>query len=611
MRYLSTRSSTSSFDAPPSAWTSAAALNSASTKPADLDPVVDPSRDDALQDEALTHDLPRVAGPIPVAGFFIVVVEAAERLAYYGASSTFFNLIAYPAQTAAQLAQVQAGTLALQPGAFDQGTAVANGLINFFTLACYLSPIGAAIVADHTWGKYRAVVIYSLVYLCGWILLTVSAVPSSHAADGTPVFGRAALPLFVLAILVIGFGAGIKSLISVMVADNVPREPYIHVRHNGQREVIDPDLTVSRVYVWFYWSINIGSVVGMLACTTLERSAFWKAYLVPACSMVVAIAVFVMGRRRYHAPATPDGSVIMNSVRCIAYAAQRRRRYRKQSIITSSGSQRECEQRVWPDRLVDDLKRTLKACSIFPIMIIYWLAYSQQTSNLISSAAQMERPVWLNNDVVPLLDPVLLCLLLPVFDRVIYPWLARRRIRFSPLRRMALGIALGGISMLSASAIQARVYHAPPYFNHPLVDSDGQPATGTPNHVSIWWQLIPYFLIACSEILASASALEFAYVASPDALKCLVAALALLPSAAASLINLVISPLARDPHLTIIYGVYGGLAITASCVFWVLFRHLDAEHAQMQHGATTTNSNKSSQVDLSIGISPDSDLSIS
>ena len=67
------------------------------------------------------------------------------------------------------------------------------------------------------------------------------------------------------------------------------------------------------------------------------------------------------------------------------------------------------------------------------------------------------------------------------------------------MTRISLGFVLAGLAMFWAAAVQYAIYISPPNFHHPLFGADGSPQTGTPNHVSIYWQLGPYVLIAISE----------------------------------------------------------------------------------------------------------------
>jgi POT family len=64
----------------------------------------------------------------------------------------------------------------------------------------------------------------------------------------------------------------------------------------------------------------------------------------------------------------------------------------------------ESSKRSWTAAFPDELRQALKACSIFPLMTIYWVAYSQMTTNLISQASQMDLPSWLTNDLINIID---------------------------------------------------------------------------------------------------------------------------------------------------------------------------------------------------------------
>lgn len=78
-------------------------------------------------------------------------------------------------------------------------------------------------------------------------------------------------------------------------------------------------------------------------------------------------------------------------------------------------------------------------------------------NNLVSQAATME----LNgvpNDIVNNIDPIALVIFIPIFDQIVYPFLARRGIRFTPLKRIALGFFLASLSMVAAAVVQYYIY---------------------------------------------------------------------------------------------------------------------------------------------------------
>jgi POT family proton-dependent oligopeptide transporter len=79
---------------------------------------------------------------------------------------------------------------------------------------------------------------------------------------------------------------------------------------------------------------------------------------------------------------------------------------------------------TFDDAWVDEVSRGFKACYVFLWLPIFWLPYGQMTSNLVSQASTMK----LNgvpNDIVHNLNPFTLLILIPIFDKLLYPALAR------------------------------------------------------------------------------------------------------------------------------------------------------------------------------------------
>jgi dipeptide/tripeptide permease len=168
--------------------------------------------------------------------------------------------------------------------------------------------------------------------------------------------------------------------------------------------------------------------------------------------------------------------------------------------------------------------------------------------------------------MLPTLNPLAIILLIPLMDRVIYPFLrARYHLALTPITRISLGFLVAALAMAYAGGLQVAIYHA------------------LPNSIHIAYQAPAYILIAVSEILASITGLEVAYAKAPENMKSFIMSLFLLTSAGGSALGIVIAPLARNPYL---HWMYFGLAVAAASTgfaFWRIFRSIEDTAKTMEH----------------------------
>ncbi|KAF2996484.1 peptide transporter ptr2 [Curvularia kusanoi] len=285
-------------------------------------------------------------------------------------------------------------------------------------------------------------------------------------------------------------------------------------------------------------SINVGSV-SAIATTLLElHIGFWSAYLLPLIMFCVGYAVLVAGKDRYIIK-PPQGGVIGRCFRALWIAA---RNGFDVDAARPSAPLNSTRRLPWDDAFISELKTALRACKVFLFFPIYWLTYSQMMNNFISQAGQMQLHS-LPNDILPNIDPLTIILLVPLMDRLIYPFLRTRlHLAFTPATRITLGFLIASLAMLYASILQHFIYTSPPCFSLPsacpaalIPGTNGQFA---PNRIHIAWQAPAYVLIALSEILASITGLEIAYAQAPASMKSFIMSLFLLTSAGGSALGI-------------------------------------------------------------------------
>lgn len=203
------------------------------------------------------------------------------------------------------------------------------------------------------------------------------------------------------------------------------------------------------------------------------------------------------------------------------------------------------------------------------------------------------------NDVLSNLDPLALIILIPICDIIIYPGLRRMGYNFTPLKRITMGFFTGAAAMAWAAVVQHYIYRRNPcgYYVSTCMDAKGNPIT---SNLNVWIQTGSYVLIALSEIFASITGLEYAFTKAPKNMRSLVMAVFLFMNAIASAIgeafvcehlrdpsvghqntDFSLIALSADPLLVWNYSVMGVLAGVAGVLFWIRYRHLDAQEDEL------------------------------
>jgi POT family proton-dependent oligopeptide transporter len=216
---------------------------------------------------------PYRTAPSPTSGMpggvpFIVANEAAERFSYYGMRAI---LVVFMTKH----------LVAADASAAPMTDAEAREWFHVFAAAVYFFPLLGAVLSDFVLGKYRTILLLSLVYCAGHLAL---------ALDGTRLGLSVGLTL-----IAIGSG-GIKPCVSAHVGDQFGRA------NAG---------LLQKVFGWFYLAINFGAFLSsLLTPWLLDHAGPHVAFGVPGLLMLLATWVFWLGRHRFvHVPAAGTGFV--------------------------------------------------------------------------------------------------------------------------------------------------------------------------------------------------------------------------------------------------------------------------------------------------------------
>ncbi|KAA8564810.1 hypothetical protein EYC84_010581 [Monilinia fructicola] len=506
--------------------------------------------------------LRRVGDSLPMAAWLVAIVELCERFSYYGCVGLFQNYIQRPLDGS------------LGRGALGMGHRTATALTVFFSMWCYFTPIFGAIMADQYLGRFKAIIYFAIVYMVGLLVLVLTSLPIALQSG-------AGLGGFIAAILIIGVGTGgIKANVSPLIADQYTRKRMaIKVLDNGERVIIDPAVTISRIYLIFYWCINIGAL-SLLATPYMERDiGFWSAYLMCLCVFLVGFATLLFGRKQY-VVRPPNGTVITDAFKVIGMMIKYRKLdAAKPSYQTANNIP---QSNRWDDQFVDEVKRALIACRVFVFYPIYWLVYSQFSSNFVSQAGEMNTH-GVPNDLSQNFDPISIIILVPIMDRIVYPLFRKLHIKFRPISRITFGFIVASLSMMYAAIVQHLIYKSGPCYGQPLNCAAALLPDGTiqPNNVHFAIQIPAYIFIGVSEIFASVTGLEYAYTKAPVSMKSFVQAMFLLTNAFGFALSEAFIPLVGHPTILWMFvGLCGG-SFGAGVLFWLIYHKLDAQEDEL------------------------------
>ncbi|KAH7088694.1 POT family-domain-containing protein [Paraphoma chrysanthemicola] len=522
--------------------------------------------------------LRRVSGKIPWTAFTIAFVELCERFGYYGCQVLYTNFVQKELPIINGVPQTTGRDPRTdgQPGALGMGQRASFGIGTFNSFWAYTTPIIGAIIADEYLGRFNTIFIAIAFSIVGHILLIISAVPPVLTS------GKAIAP-FILGVITLGFGTGaFKANISPLIAEQYRQSKprVIKDPKTGERVISDPNITISRIFLYFYMFINMGSLTGQIGMVYVEKYVgFWCAFLLPTILFCCCPIVLWFCRGKYHL-SPPTGSVLIRAIKLLKLATkgkwsanpvQTRKNFKSErfweDVKPSHLGSAKPGWMQFDDAWVDQVARGLRACSCFTWIPLYWLSYNQMNNNLTSQAATMQRN-GVPNDLITNLNPISLVIFIPIVDNFLYPALRKAGIKFTPIKRIAFGFVLASLAMVSASVIQYYIYKlgaCGKYMNE----------CDTFAPVNVWTQAVPYVLVGFSEIFTSITGLEFAFTKAPKNMRSLVTSYWHFMSAFSNAIGQALVSLSEDPLLVWNYAVVAILAFIGGCLFWLHQRPTD------------------------------------
>lgn len=466
---------------------------------------------------------------------YILGNECCERLAYYGMSS---NIVRYFKHQ------------------LNQHSATAAKNQSDWSGTCYITPLIGAFIADAYLGRYWTIACFSIIYVIGMTLLTLSASVSGlkptcqkkNVCDPTNV--QSAICFIALYLVALGTG-GIKPCVSSYGADQFDDTDESEKKHK------------SSFFNWFYFSINIGALIASSFLVYIQDHVGWGwGFGIPAVTMGIAVVSFFSGTRLYRnqkpggSPLTRICQVVVASLRKYRVKVPKDKSllyetadaessaiigsrkldhtkdfsfFDKAAVEVQSDGNNDGSRDSW--RLcsvtqVEELKAIIRLLPIWATGIIFSAVYNQMGNFFVLQGELMDTRVGNTSFKIPpaslgIFDTLSVIFWVPIYDRIIVP-VARKftghKNGLSQLQRMGIGLFISIFSMISAAILELvrlGIVRRHNYYERKEIP------------MSIFWQVPQYFIIGCAEVFMFIGQLEFFYEQAPDAMRSLCSALSL------------------------------------------------------------------------------------
>ncbi|KAM5583338.1 hypothetical protein ABKV19_003303 [Rosa sericea] len=464
---------------------------------------------------------------------FILGTECCERLAYYGMSS---NLITY------------------FKGHLKQSSAKAAKSNSNWSGTCYLTPLLGAFLADAYLGRYKTIASFSIIYIIGMTLLTLSAsIPGMKPTcvskdDCYANSGQTAACFIALYLIALGTG-GIKPCVSSYGADQFDDDDVVEKKHKGS------------FFNWFYFSINVGALIASSVLVWVQMNEGWSwGFGIPAVAMAIAVVSFFSGTRLYRNQ-KPGGSPLTRIIQVLVASV---RKYKvivpedksllyeiadAESVIKGSRKLDHTNEfrffdkaavveptdhikdSIDPWRLatvtqVEELKSIIRLLPVWATGIIFAAVYNQMSNFFVLQGTLMDLHVGKSSFEIPaaslsVFDPLSVIIWVPIYDQFIVPFARKftgHRNGLTTLQRMGIGLFISIFSMVCAAILELIRLRSVKENNY--YDREHMP-------MSVFWQSPQYFLIGAAEVFTFIGQLDFFYDQAPDAMRSLCSALSL------------------------------------------------------------------------------------
>ncbi|PWZ09215.1 Protein NRT1/ PTR FAMILY 5.10 [Zea mays] len=404
---------------------------------------------------------------------FVMAMEIAERFAYKGVAA---NLITY------------------LTGPLGQPMARAAASIDAWKGVSQMLPLPLACVADAWLGRYRAIVLASLIFAVSMGALSLSS--------ALPALRGGHVAIFYVALYLVALGEGAhKPCAQAFAADQFDEK--------------DPRESVARssFFNWWYFGMCAGTAVTTMVSSYVQDNVGWGlGFGIPCIVIVASLVLFLLGTRSYRFYTTAAASPFSRVGKALLALVQSwAPKHRTRKLGDSDGDA----------VAVEEVKSVLRLLPIWASCIIYAIIFSQTSTFFTKQAATLDRRIGARFKVpaaaLQTFISVSIVVFIPVYDRLFVPLARRytgRPTGITMLQRVGAGLALALVAVALSALVEMKRLRVAAEAG--LVNT---PKAQLP--MALWWMVPQYVLIGVADVFAMIGLQEFFYDQVPNAVRSL------------------------------------------------------------------------------------------
>uniref|UniRef100_A0A6P4AZC7 protein NRT1/ PTR FAMILY 5.10-like isoform X2 n=1 Tax=Ziziphus jujuba TaxID=326968 RepID=A0A6P4AZC7_ZIZJJ len=420
-----------------------------------------------------------------------------------------------------------------------QSTATAAENVNAWDGTASLLPLLGAFLADTFLGRYRTIVVASLLYVLGLGLLTVSALlPSLRASIyqtnkvSSSSVSEFQVVLFFFSLYLVAFAQG-------------GHKPCVQAFGADQFDGHDPEESKAKssFFNWWYFGLCAGSFAANWIVSYIQDNLNWGlGFGVPCIAMAVALVVFLCGTPTYRhriivqdkdSPFVRIGRVFILAIRnwkvkplvltteaeyCGVHESSEQFKFLNKALAVRNGLKEEVKVSCSMEE-VEEAKAVLRIVPIWGTCLIYGIVLGQCSTFFVKQAATMKRTVMAGFDIpaasIQSFDSLAIVLFIPIYDGILVPMASSytgKPSGITTLQRIGAGIVLSVLSMALAAVVEMKRLKTAQEYG--LVD---KPNMTVP--MSVWWLAPAYLLLGVADVFTMVGLQEFFYDQVPNELR--------------------------------------------------------------------------------------------